>query len=250
MSTEPTARCLDVSFGSRPCENSNARRARRNILEKLRVLRTDNAADIRLDAMSENCVFYISPMYEFSHSLDPKRTSGRHPNKPFQSGIVSLSAGWVGRMRRCEFLGVLGGAAATLAVCTTVLNAADEKAFEKALLGHIMWSAFQCSTYAELSDYKSEQERLHLVGLNAGRTFLEAMKAGQISEQALREAVPINVLQRLEGPSNEVIIDKIYAAATGYARDYIVKRKTGIWGPTEKQEARSYYTNHNCILIR
>jgi hypothetical protein len=24
--------------------------------------------------MSENCVFYISPMYEFSHSLDPKRT--------------------------------------------------------------------------------------------------------------------------------------------------------------------------------
>src|SRR4051812_11237142 len=183
-------------------------------------------------------------------AFDPKRTSGRHPNKPFQSGIVSLSAGWVGRMRQCEFLGVLGGAAATLAVCTTVLNAADEKAFEKALLGHIMWSAFQCSTYAELSDYKSEQERLHLVGLNAGRTFLEAMKAGQISEQALREAVPINVLQRLEGPSNEVIIDKIYAAATGYARDYIVKRKTGIWGPTEKQEARSYYTNHNCILIR
>jgi len=182
--------------------------------------------------------------------FDPKATSGRHPNKPFQSGIVSLSAGWVGRMRRREFLGVLGGAAATLAVCTTVLNAADEKAFEKALLGHIMWSAFQCSTYAELSDYKSEQERLHLVGLNAGRTFLEAMKAGQISEQALREAVPINVLQRLEGPSNEVIIDKIYAAATGYARDYIVKRKTGIWGPTEKQEARSYYTNHNCILIR
>src|SRR6185436_2474412 len=45
------------------------------------------------------------------------------------------------------------------------------------------------------------------------------------SEQALREAVPINVLQRLEGPSNEVIIDKIYAAATSKARDYIIKRK-------------------------
>ena len=37
-------------------------------------------------------------------------------------------------MRRREFLGWLGGAAATLAVCTTVLNAADEKAFEKALI--------------------------------------------------------------------------------------------------------------------
>ena len=62
-------------------------------------------------------------------------------------------------------------ASATLAAGATILNAADEKAFEKALLGHIMWSAFQCSTYAEMSDTlvdKSERERLHLVGLNAG----------------------------------------------------------------------------------
>src|SRR5450756_1951572 len=56
------------------CENSNACRARRNIFEKLRDMRTDNAADIRLNAMLGNCIFYISPMYEFSHSLDPKRT--------------------------------------------------------------------------------------------------------------------------------------------------------------------------------
>jgi len=34
-------------------------------------MRTDNAADIRLNAMLGNCIFYISPMYEFSHSLDP-----------------------------------------------------------------------------------------------------------------------------------------------------------------------------------
>jgi hypothetical protein len=37
-------------------------------------MRTDNAADIRLVAMLENSIFYISRMYEFSHSLDPKRT--------------------------------------------------------------------------------------------------------------------------------------------------------------------------------
>src|SRR5579872_3723947 len=94
--------------------------------------------------------------------------------------------------------------AATLAACPTVLNAADEKA----LLGRIMWSAFECSALAELAENKSEQERLYLVGLNAGRTFLEAMKAGQISEQAVNEAVPINVLQRLKGPSDEFVIGK------------------------------------------
>ena len=32
-------------------------------------MRTDNAADIRLNAMLENCIFYIFRMYEFSHSL-------------------------------------------------------------------------------------------------------------------------------------------------------------------------------------
>jgi hypothetical protein len=41
-----------------------------NILEKLHVMRTDNAVDIRLDAILENYFFYIFSMYEFSHSLD------------------------------------------------------------------------------------------------------------------------------------------------------------------------------------
>ena len=135
---------------------------------------------------------------------------------------------------------------ATLAACITVLNAADENA----LLGRIMWSAFQCSAFAELAEEKNEQERLYLVGLNAGHTFLEAMKAGQISEQAVREEVPINVLQRLEGPSNEFVIGKIHAAATGSAYDEIVKRKTSRWGPTQKQEARFAYNYKNCVLIR
>jgi hypothetical protein len=182
-----------------------------------------------------------------------------HPCQPTVPKQPPTGAGWAHELKHdTAWQGIamklkLLLASATLAAGTTVLNAADEKAFEKALLGNIMWSAFQCSTYAQMSDTlvdKSEQERLHLVGLNAGRTFLEAMKAGQIPEQALRKAVPINVLQRLEGPSNEVIIDKIYAAATGQARDYIVKRKTGIWGPTEKQEAKHYYVDSNCILIR
>jgi len=82
---------LLIGFGLRgACENSNSRRARRNILEKLRVLRTDNAADIRLDAMSENCVFYISPMYEFSHSLDPEQTSRRPASRAGRSAMCLL----------------------------------------------------------------------------------------------------------------------------------------------------------------
>jgi hypothetical protein len=136
--------------------------------------------------------------------------------------------------------------AATLAASITVSKAAGEKA----LLGNVMWAAFQCSTFAELADEKAEQERLYLVGLKAGRIFLDAMKAGQISEKAVNESVPINVLQRLEGPDNESIIGKIHAAATAFARDEIVKRKIRMWGVTQKQEARHAFTDKNCILIR
>src|SRR5438552_15587413 len=58
-----------VAYGSWSCKNANARHARRNILEKLRVIRIDDSADMRLDAVLENCIFYIFPMYEFLHSL-------------------------------------------------------------------------------------------------------------------------------------------------------------------------------------
>ena len=145
----------------------------------------------------------------------------RHPLATWNRTLAALNAWSLGIAMKSKLLFV----AATLAACTTVLNAADEKA----QLGRIMWSAFQCSTFAELSENKNEQERLFLVGLNAGRTFLEAMKARQISEQAVKDEVPINVLQRLEGPSNEFVIGKIYAAATGYAYDDIVKKKKSKW---------------------
>ena len=53
----------------RPRENSKACREHRRILENLRIMRTDDAADTRFNAALENCTFYISPMYEFSHGL-------------------------------------------------------------------------------------------------------------------------------------------------------------------------------------
>ena len=62
---------VDVRFGSWSCKNSNARQARRNILEILRIMRTDDPANTRLGAALENCIFYICPMYEFLHSLGP-----------------------------------------------------------------------------------------------------------------------------------------------------------------------------------
>src|SRR6266404_1006479 len=67
-------------FGSWSCKNANARLARRNILGKLRVTRIDDSADMRLDAVLENYIFYIFPMYEFLHSLGHKRKYSARAN--------------------------------------------------------------------------------------------------------------------------------------------------------------------------
>ena len=62
-----------VSSGSWLCENSSARRARRNISKKLRTMESNRAVRTMFDTLSENCIFYISPMYEFLHSQGQKQ---------------------------------------------------------------------------------------------------------------------------------------------------------------------------------
>src|SRR6266481_2054332 len=58
-----------VAVGSWLCENSSARRARRNISKKLRTMESNRAARTMFDTLLENCIFYISQLYEFSHRL-------------------------------------------------------------------------------------------------------------------------------------------------------------------------------------
>ena len=63
-----------VGDGSWLCENSSARRARRNISKKLRIMESNRAARTMFNTLSENCIFYISQLYEFSHRLGHKQT--------------------------------------------------------------------------------------------------------------------------------------------------------------------------------
>src|SRR5215469_11315066 len=64
---EPRAgtKTAHVRNGSWLCENSSARRARRNISQKLRIMESNRAARTMFNSLSENCIFYISQLYEF-----------------------------------------------------------------------------------------------------------------------------------------------------------------------------------------
>jgi len=63
------------------CENSSARRARRNISKKLRAMESNRAPRTMFDILLENCIFYISQLYEFSHRLGQDRLSEECPRR-------------------------------------------------------------------------------------------------------------------------------------------------------------------------
>jgi hypothetical protein len=130
---------------------------------------------------------------------------------------------------------------------------------EKARLARTMWSAFQCATYAELSKDQKEQERLFLIGVKAGRDFLEALKNGQISRETASNEVPIGVIGLLGGPSPDFIVGRVFENATRDAYDQIVSMENGLllehpkWVMDEelrKTKAESFYQSRNCILVK
>jgi hypothetical protein len=57
-------------------ENSSGRATRRNISEQLHLWESNHTAHATFDALLETCVFYISRMYEFSHSVGHTRSFG------------------------------------------------------------------------------------------------------------------------------------------------------------------------------
>src|SRR6266540_7467805 len=59
------------------CENSSARRTRRNISEQLHFRESNHTAYARFDALLENCFFYIWRMYEFLHSQGQSEKGSR-----------------------------------------------------------------------------------------------------------------------------------------------------------------------------
>jgi hypothetical protein len=132
---------------------------------------------------------------------------------------------------------------------TAPVNADDEKV--RARWRRVLWSAFQCATFAEMSGDGKEQERLFEVGFKAGRQFVEAVNNRRISPDAVRSEVPIGVTMLLAGPSTDFIIGRIFENAVRDAYNEIAKKD----GALLDQEvigsnARHKYVAKNCALIQ
>lgn len=142
---------------------------------------------------------------------------------------------------------------------SAVSSASAQTAVEKAKLARIMWSAFQCGTYAEMSGNSKEQSRLFDLAVKSGREFLDAVMNKQIPSEIVAQEAPIGVTMLLQGPSADFIVGRIFENAMRDAYDDIVKKQNGLildasqWVRDDglrKSKAQAKYLQGNCALLK
>lgn len=149
--------------------------------------------------------------------------------------------------------------AVVLSLASQVLLAGEAGAAVKVNSARVMWAAFSCAVYAEISGEKKEYEKLFDLGYKAGRTFVDGVRNKTITEAEVKEA-PIGVLWYMAGPTTDFIVGRIYEAATGDAYDKVVKEDSaGLpildpykWARDELKvmRAKNKYLSSNCTLVR
>ena len=130
---------------------------------------------------------------------------------------------------------------------------------EDAKAAMVMWTAFECGTYAELSGDRDRQAALFERGMTAGRQFFAAIEAGTITEEEQREHVPYIVPLLAAGPSVDFVLGRIFESAMNSAYDDVVKEDmAGLPLPMEKwtnddelkkSRAQLLYQRGNCGLF-
>lgn len=95
---------------------------------------------------------------------------------------------------------------------------------EDARSAKIMYSAWRCSTYAEIKGDMAEQNRLFKLGYEKGRQFMDAALGGTITDEERRNFVPIIVGMLMAGPTPEFVLGRIFESAASRAYDDIATK--------------------------
>jgi hypothetical protein len=123
----------------------------------------------------------------------------------------------------------------------------------------LAWAALECSVYAEMAgrDLK-EQERLFQLGYQSGLRFLDAARKGTLTEEEIRQKVPIGF--KASGPTADFALGQVFGLISQESYDTIVKNDAlGLQRPidqwvtdpkVQKARADGEYRSRNCALIK
>lgn len=149
--------------------------------------------------------------------------------------------------------------AVVVAVAAQALLVVEAGAADKANDARIMWSAFSCAVYAEISGNNKEHERLFEVGYKAGKAFVDGVRNKTIAEAEVKEA-PVGVLWHMGGPTTDFVVGRVFEAASEDAYDEVVKEDSSgapildplKWADDELKvvRAKNKFQSANCTLVR
>ncbi|MBY5332163.1 hypothetical protein [Rhizobium leguminosarum] len=148
-----------------------------------------------------------------------------------------------------------------LLILLTLMVAGPSAASEQdAKLGRLAWSAFECHELALIADNQPEKERLFRLGSDASTTFVEAVRAGKVSDNEMFNFVPGGIARATDGPSVEFVVGRIYQLVVSNTFENVTQEdNSGKALPPEKWVADPFemkgiaqtkYRAANCELIK
>jgi hypothetical protein len=117
-------------------------------------------------------------------------------------------------------------------------------------MARVMWSSFECSCLAEKVGNTEEQARLFQFGYDQGQKFIAALKSNKITKEDLGSEVPIGVLLRLQGPTPDFMLGRIFQATAESAFEDVFK--SGEHFNSEEDQrlaAENKFRKANCQLL-
>ena len=87
-----------------------------------------------------------------------------------------------------------------------------------------MMAHWRCSVWASMTNDRAGSEDQFEKGLQSARMFIEAARAGKISESDWDETVPVGVALTMSGPSNDFIAGRMFGFISDDAYDQVAKR--------------------------
>jgi hypothetical protein len=140
-----------------------------------------------------------------------------------------------------------------VAIALAALSAsADAQTSEEyAQMSKLSWSAFECAALASSAGETEQEQRLFKLGYDRGKTFLDAAFAGKIEQRHLLFIVPVGFSLRMEGPTSDFVLGRVWEGATDDALKAVHQDERGepVSSDLWQMRAQTEFRRKNCELI-
>jgi hypothetical protein len=115
----------------------------------------------------------------------------------------------------------------------------------------LSWEAFECSSLASKAGDTEEQARLFILGYKEGLEFIKAVQKKKVTNEDLNSEIPVGFLLRLEGPTPDFMLGRIFEAAQENALEKVYYTN-GKYNSSEaqKQIAEDELRKRNASYLR